>query len=129
MSKGTILVAEDDDMVRSFVRSVLERHGYLVLAANNGMEALVLATRVGAHRIDLVLTDVDMPVLNGVQLVRRLRQLRDDLKFLYMTGHPDARVDELRNDGLVIEKPFAYTTLVRGVDACLAEEKPLGAGV
>jgi two-component system cell cycle sensor histidine kinase/response regulator CckA len=125
MSDQTILLAEDDDMVRSFVCSILQRHGYRVLPAGNGMEALRLAKRVGAYGIDLVLTDVDMPALNGIQLVRCLKQLRPGLKILYMTGHRGTLVDELRDEGMVIEKPFAYSLLVRGVEACLAEEVSL----
>jgi CheY-like chemotaxis protein len=125
MSHQTILLAETDEMVRSFLCSVLQGHGYRVLPADNGMEALRLAKRVGAYGIDLVLTDVDMPALNGIQLVRCLKQLRPDLKILYMTGHRGALVDELRDEGMVIEKPFAYATLVRGVDACLSEEVSL----
>jgi len=129
MPNGTILVAEDDDMVRSFVRSVLERHGYRVLAAQDGAAALALAERAGLTEIDLVLTDVDMPALNGIELVRSLRQLRPDLKILYMTGDPAVRLYELRGAGGVIEKPFAYSTLLRGVAACLSEQRPLRAGV
>ena len=128
MPSGTILVAEDDAMVRSFVCSVLQRHGYSVLAAENGAVALALAERVGLHRIDLVLTDVDMPALNGIELVRRLKRLRPDLKIIYMTGQP-LRLSELWVDGEVIEKPFAYGTLLREVDVCLPEERPLRAGV
>ena len=125
MPDQTILLAEDDDMVRSFVCSVLKGHGYRVLPAVNGIEALRLARQFGPHRIDLLLTDVDMPALNGVQLVRRLRQLRPDLRILYMTGHRGEIVDDLRDDSAVIEKPFAYMTLIRGVDACLSEELSL----
>ena len=112
-------------MIRSFVCSVLQGHGYRVFPAGNGMDALRLAKRVGAFGIDLVLTDVDMPALNGIQLVRCLKQLRPDLKILYMTGHRGAVVDELRDEGMVIEKPFAHTGLVRAVAACLAQEVSL----
>jgi DNA-binding NtrC family response regulator len=122
----TILLAEDDDMVRSFVFSVLERHGYRVLSAADGMQALHTAKRVGLRGIDLVVTDIDMPGLNGFQLVRSLKELRPDLKVLYMTGHRGAAVHERREGETVIEKPFAYATLVRSVNACMAEEATLG---
>lgn len=117
----TILLAEDDGMVRSFVCSVLKGHGYRVLSAANGLEALRVARLVGPQTIDLVLSDVDMPALNGFQLVRCLKQLRPDLKILFMTGQRGTLDHELRDEGMVIEKPFTYATLVRGVDACLAE--------
>lgn len=122
MSDQTILLAEDDDMIRSFVCSVLQGHGYRVLPADNGRKALHLAKRVGTDGIDLVLTDVDMPALNGNQLVRCLKQLRPDLKVLYMTGYRDDIVDELWDEGMVIEKPFSYSALIRAVAACLAQE-------
>jgi len=122
MPGPTILLAEDDDMVRSFVCSILQSHGYRVLPADNGMEAMRLADLVGVNRIDLVLTDIEMPALSGLQLVRHLKRLRPGLKVLYMTGHRYVLVDELEAEGLVIEKPFAYSTLVRQVEACLSEE-------
>ncbi len=96
MVERTILLAEDDDMVRSFVCSVLAAHSYRVLPAANGLEALRLAKRVGPQEIDLVVTDVDMPALNGFQLVRCLKQLRPDLKILFMTGHRAVFEHELR---------------------------------
>lgn len=123
MDKRTILLAEDNEMVRSFVCSVLERQGHCVLAAENGAEALALAKRVGLYRIDLILADVDMPLLSGIELVRRLKHLRPDLKILYMTGQPAAHGNEFWDDCAVIEKPFAYGTLVRGVEACLSEDR------
>jgi len=125
MPDQTILLAEDDDMIRSFVGSVLQGHGYRVVPADNGRKALHLARQIGAYGIDLVLTDVDMPALNGIQLVRCLKQLRPSLKILYMTGYREDIVDELWDDGMVIEKPFSYTALVRAVVACLAQEVSL----
>jgi len=125
MAKRTILLAEDDDMVRSFVCSILQRHNYRVLTAEDGAEALALAEQVGLQGIDLVLTDIDMPVLNGIQLVRRLKKLRPELKILFMTGDPGEHSGEPRSEGAVIEKPFAYGTLMHGVDACLSEERAL----
>lgn len=115
-------------MVRSFVHSVLERHGYCVLAAENGTVAKALAERVGLRKIDLVLTDIDMPLLDGVELVRCLRQMRPELKILYMTGHQSVYLDESWMDGSVIQKPFAYSALIRLVGACLSQETPVPAG-
>lgn len=129
MTNGTVLLAEDDDMVRSFVRSVLQRHGYRVLEANDGAAALALARRVGFDEIDLVLTDIDMPRLSGIQLARCMKRWRPELKILYMTGDPGVHVDELRSEGVVIEKPFSYATLVQGVDTCLSQVRPVRTGV
>jgi DNA-binding response OmpR family regulator len=128
MHEGTILVAEDDEMVRSFVCSVLERHGYRVLAAENGAIALILAERLGLEEIDLVLTDVEMPALGGKELASRLRRLRPELKILYMTGHAGVHPDLAWSGGAVIEKPFGYSELLRGVDARLAEQRSVRVG-
>ncbi len=129
MLNGMILLAEDNDLVRSFVCSVLQRHGYRVIEANDGAAALDLARRVGLDEIDLVLTDVDMPALSGTQLARCLKRLRPDLKILYMTGDTGVHVNELCREGAVIEKPFGYGTLVRAVDTCLSQVRPVRAGV
>lgn len=128
MDKRTIPFAEDNEMIRSFVRPVLERQGYRLLAAEDGAEALALAKQVGLYGIDLILAHVDMPLPRGIALVRRLKQLRPDLKILYlkilyMTGQPVAHGNELWDDCAVIEEPFAYRMLVRGVDACLSENR------
>lgn len=113
MPQSTLLVVEDDEMVRAFVCSVLKSDGYHVLAAGDGMEALDIAASFGLSRIDLVLTDVDLPSLDGVTLVRHLKRLRPDLKTLYMTGQLGHLGEELEDGCTVLEKPFGHTTLLR----------------
>lgn len=127
MAETMVLLVEHDDMILGFVRSVLRLNGYHVLPAHNGAEAMRIADRFGLQRIDLLLTDVDMPTLGGAGLVRRCKQLRPDLKLLCMTDRPGRLADELGDGCQVIEKPFAYTTLLHSVEACLLEEKVLRA--
>jgi DNA-binding NtrC family response regulator len=100
---------------------VLERNNYRVLPAANGAEAL----RVFAeHRdeIALVITDVIMPELNGLQLAKELAQLRPGLKVVYMTGYAPELTDhlaKLSDNVTLLRKPFAPEALTRMVRAAL----------
>lgn len=88
---GVILVAEDDLAVRQVVTLVLQRAGYTVIGAADPIEALALA-REHHEPIDLLLTDVVMPISSGKELAGRLEQLRPDLSVIYMSGYTDRDV-------------------------------------
>ena len=109
----TILIVEDEEALRRFVKRGLLRDGYRVLEAADGMDALdVVANHTGA--IDLVLTDVVMPRLGGRELTRRLHELRPNLRVLYTTGYTDDAV--LRHgvseaEVALVAKPFTYSIL------------------
>jgi len=105
---GTVLLVEDDDVVRVFVRDLLRESGYRVLCAANGANALRLF-QDSTSPIDLVLTDVVMPKMSGPELAKRLRDMSPELKVLYMTGYADEEVFakyELRGDWPQVAKPF-----------------------
>ena len=111
----TLLLVEDEAAVRSSVRRLLEWHGYTVLEARNGAEALrVYQAHEG--RIDLILTDVVMPEMGGHELVERLRESRPDLRVLFMSGYAERA---FISDGSMpvgtgyLEKPFTVETLMR----------------
>ena len=115
---GTLLVVENEAAIKTLVQMALERHGYTVLTAESGGEALHLAA---AHRgpIDLLITDVVMPDLRGSQLARRLIEQRPDLATLFMSGYMD---DALRDDAATlrvpvdfIQKPFSPSALAARV--------------
>src|SRR5262249_12083051 len=90
-ASGTVLVVEDEDMVRSLTRNILQRSGYTVLEAGNGSKALeVVEEHQG--RIDLMVTDVVMPHMSGRELAERLAPLYPHLKVLYLTGYTDDAV-------------------------------------
>jgi two-component system, cell cycle sensor histidine kinase and response regulator CckA len=85
---GVVLIAEDDPSVRQVVHTVLERAGYVVVGAAGPLEALALA-REYPDRIDLLLTDVVMPLLSGKELAERMSTLRPNLRVIYMSGYTD----------------------------------------
>jgi CheY-like chemotaxis protein len=78
-------VVDDDPGVRKVTTLLLERNGYTVLCATNGIEALMLYASYGA-RLDVVLTDVDMPEMNGIELAARIRASHPAAKILVMSG-------------------------------------------
>jgi PAS domain S-box-containing protein len=88
LPRETILLAEDEDSLRLLTHRILTRHGYTVIAASNGREALELASRHAAS-IDLVLTDVIMPHMNGHDLARSLQAAHPDLPVIYMSGYAE----------------------------------------
>jgi len=107
-----ILVVEDDDDVRAYVAETLSSLGYRVLQADNGENALQLFRE--RSEIDLLLTDVVMPGMNGRELAEAAQAIRPDLKVLYMTGYSrDAIVHQGRLDPDVhlIQKPVAADQL------------------
>jgi PAS domain S-box-containing protein len=113
----TVLLVEDDAAVRGLTREVLEESGYRVLEAPGGFEALELAQAFDG-RIDLLLTDVVMPRMNGRELARRLHAIRPATKALYMSGYaPGAIVNQgVLEPGLAfIAKPLRPAELTRKV--------------
>ena len=120
----TLMVVEDEASVRGFVRTALTRAGYQILEASDGSEALV---RAAAHQgdIDLLLTDVVMPGLNGRQLARRFRAARPGVRVLFMSGYADDSIGaggESPGDADVLVKPFTPDELVARVCAALDGE-------
>ena len=113
----TVLVVEDEPMVRSLTCRALEEYGYRVLAASDGLEALaVLAGAEG--NVDLVLTDAAMPNLNGRQLAERMTALYPQLPVLFMSAYADAesiRRGLVPPDARLIQKPFTPEGLANTV--------------
>jgi CheY-like chemotaxis protein len=113
----TILLTEDQAEVRAITRSILERYGYRVLEARTGEDALEVAARFEG-RLDLLLTDIVMPNMNGRELARRLGELRPGVKVLYMSGYTDVAAIQqaLLDPGTAyIQKPLAHEALAKRV--------------
>ena len=102
--------------MREIARQILERQGYLTLAAANGEQALGVA--FGHDRIHLTITDVVMPQMSGRELAERLARVRPEMKVLYMSGYTDdatVRLALLDKQVAFIQKPFAADALARKV--------------
>jgi signal transduction histidine kinase len=117
----TILVVEDETMVRNTVARGLREEGYVVLDAESGAEALALLER-GGDRVSLMITDVAMAEMGGHELGQRVAERRPGLPVLYMSGYP---LDEVVRRGLLqehqpfLQKPFAPAALLESVRSLL----------
>jgi two-component system cell cycle sensor histidine kinase/response regulator CckA len=122
----TILLVENEEMVRTLTRQILEMCGYTVLEARNGIKALILCEQQDCH-IDLLMTDVVMPQMGGRELVQRLTPIYPQICVLFMSGYTD---DAIVRHGVIeagvnfIQKPFTPDALahkVRGILGGLKE--------
>ena len=116
----TILVVEDDESVRDLTREILQSNGYTVRLACNGIEALSMCEKA-SHAIHLVISDVIMPKMSGTDLIARLRQIRPQIKVLFMSGYTDMMIDEKTFDlhTHFIQKPFTPASMSLKVRAVL----------
>jgi PAS domain S-box-containing protein len=111
----TLLVVEDEPMVRSIAVQALRAQGYKVLEAENGAEALRVAAAHGGP-LDLLITDVVMPQVGGRELAERLRAERPELRVLYMSGYTDSAIVRhgVLEEGIAfLQKPFTAPALAR----------------
>ncbi len=127
-SRGTVLVVEDEDVVRELVVFVLQRGGYRVRSAMNGRDAL---TTLQNHDIDLILTDLRMPVMGGLDLAREVKTHYPDVDIIVLTayGTIGSAVEALKLGALdYLAKPFEINELLERVAACFRQrEKRLAA--
>ena len=110
---ATILVAEDEDSIRKLMEMILVSAGYRVLTAANGVEEVALY-RSYTTQIDLVITDLNMPVLDGYQAVLLIHETKPDAKIICMTGYAGQPVPDCTK---FLAKPFTPPELVQ----CVAE--------
>jgi PAS domain S-box-containing protein len=122
----TILVAEDEALVRALVRRLLSNLGYSVLEAEGGEAALRLC-RQHDGPIHLLLTDVVMPGMNGFQLARAARELRPEMRQLFMSGYALDACEEEDLEVDLLAKPFSSSELARRVRAAL-DRSPMASG-
>jgi two-component system cell cycle sensor histidine kinase/response regulator CckA len=117
-----VLLVEDEKLVRQLATRVLQEQGYTVLEVSNEIEALELFKE--SEGIDILLTDVIMPVMGGRELSERIRELRPDIKVLYISGYTDdaiIRFGMLPPGTAFAEKPFSATALAVKVRQVLDE--------
>lgn len=123
---GTILLVEDEHALRAMARDALRLQGYSVLEASDGDQGLSVFERCGG-RVDLVVSDIVMPQLGGLDMVDRMRKIRPDIKVLFMSGYSD-RIDEITNANLAfVPKPFTPDQLLKAIREILPAETVDGA--
>jgi DNA-binding NtrC family response regulator len=119
--RETVLLVDDEAMIRDFARTALERHGYTVLTAADGGEA----ARIFAENesgIDLVLLDLRMPVMGGDEVLAILKKKRPDVKVVVMSGYGESEAAKMfAGQGVsgFLQKPFTATRLAREVKGVL----------
>jgi CheY-like chemotaxis protein len=121
LGSETLLLVEDDAMVRMLAVEALRLKGYRVLEASDGREALLTAQQQRST-IDLVITDVVMPRMTGRELAERLTSSNPQIRVLFMSGYPGSLVDQhglLERGFDLLEKPFTPGTLITRVRQAL----------
>jgi PAS domain S-box-containing protein len=121
----TVLITEDEESLRPLLALMLEEHGYTTIVAGSAREAIEIVERNDAH-IDLLLTDLIMPEMNGRELAERIREHHDGIRVLFMSGYAGdtvTRSGALEFDAAFIEKPFSTDDLARKVRETLDHSK------
>jgi len=110
-----ILLAEDEDSMRTFLRRALENAGYEVVAVDRGTHALPLLT---SQHFDLLLSDIVMPEMDGIELAQRCAQVSPDTKVMFITGFAAVTMRASREapQAKVLSKPFHLRDLVLEVE-------------
>jgi len=124
-SSGTVLLAEDQDSIRDVLCEFLESKGYKVLSAQNGGQAVDIAERhLGS--IDVLVTDVIMPEIRGVELARRATELHPDIRVIFMSGYSEDALMENRllseRSMTLIQKPFDPEELAQKIRESLSRD-------
>jgi two-component system, cell cycle sensor histidine kinase and response regulator CckA len=122
--KGKVLLVEDDDQVRSFIRMLLSTNGYQVLEASTGAEGLEIAEHP-SNEIDLLLSDMLLPELSGYDLAEKVQELRPQIKILFMTGYVEGEIVQRSISELgarFLDKPFQPATLLTRVEEAIKAE-------
>lgn len=117
-----ILLAEDDNSMRHFLGGALEKAGYQVEACEDGLSALE-AVRAAPERYDLLLADIVMPGMDGIELARKASDLAPSLKVMFITGFAAVAMgqkDAAASNARVLSKPFHLKDLVDQVEQLLA---------
>jgi CheY-like chemotaxis protein len=109
--KETILMVDDEEMIRNLAQQILETHGYSVVTATDGQEAIDLYMRQ-RDRFDLVILDLTMPRLSGTETLTRIRNLNPNAKVILSSGYPSG---ETSRASAFLPKPYRAETLTRVV--------------
>lgn len=118
---ATVLIVDDEPMVRDIAARILKEHGFRVLEAKNGADALLVQNE-WSRGIDLLLTDAMMPLMGGKELADRLKKLRPEIRVLFMSGYTADVIQEesiLDSSVPLLSKPFSAADLIGRVNQAL----------
>ena len=122
--RGTkVLLAEDESMIRELIATFLTNLGFTVIEAENGKESLEKAREFGIENVDLLITDLVMPVMGGLELAAELRKEQADLRVLFISGYTDDVVilgNQAKSNSAFLKKPFNFDTLRNRIETLLA---------
>ena len=119
--RQTILLVEDEEMVRTLMREVLEREGYQVLSCSHAQDGIKVSKQHGGQ-IDLLLTDVVMPGMNGRDMASQILETLPELRVVFMSGYTEhvlIREGEADPHFEYLQKPFTLRTLLRKLERVL----------
>src|SRR2546422_374714 len=114
---ATILVVDDEPLIRDVLRVWLGNHGHTVICASYGRDALDICNQQ-TDSIRLVITGIYMPGMHGIELGKQLERLHPHLKVIYMSGNPLGR-EKLKADSVFLVKPFSEEVLLSAVQQAL----------
>jgi CheY-like chemotaxis protein len=123
--RQTILLVEDEEMVRTLMREVLLREGYDVLSCSHPLEGIEVSRQHGGA-IDLLLTDVVMPGMNGREMANQILEGRPELRVIFMSGYTEhvlTREGQLGAQFEYLQKPFTLRTLTQKLAQVLGKEE------
>ena len=124
--RGMILLAEDNSSVRELVARVLSEEGYAVFPAEDEDDAISIAEDIAYPELDLLLTDVVMPLMGGMELADRVKAIHPETRVIYMSAYTDAENQQIRKrlkggDASFISKPFALDVVTSVVEDTLGK--------
>jgi two-component system cell cycle sensor histidine kinase/response regulator CckA len=115
-----VLLAEDESMIRELIATFLTNLGFVVIEAENGKEAMDKAKKLGPENVNLLITDLVMPVMGGLELAAEMRKLQAELRVLFISGYTDDVVilgNQAKSNTAFLKKPFNFDTLRSRIEA------------
>ena len=121
--KQRILVVEDEEIVLNFMRTLLEKFGYEVFTVSDGLQGLAFIETRG-NEIDLIISDVEMPVMNGVEMLKRIRVIRPDMPVIVTSGYSDIHGEVLKNGAdAFLRKPARIQEIIKTITEVMESRK------